>query len=156
MWAFIIIIALCFVGAHYYRKRINGLKNAEELHAEIISWNQFTGWRGQPGWKYYELIVRAENGKTYKITTDNSKAKKYKKRTDVTILVPPGALSAEEAAQSQEPVEFKQTLIPEHTAVAIKEAAEKPWNYWFLLISGIVFSLLFVTVVIGTIVDSLS
>ena len=45
------------------------------------------------------------------------------------------------------------TLVPSPTAVTIKEAAEKPWNYWFLLISGIVFSLFFVVCVIGMIVD---
>ena len=143
MWAFLLIIGLCFFGAHHYRKRITALKSAEELHAEILSWNQYTGWRNQAGWKYYELIVRAENGGTYKIVTDNSKAKKYKNRTDVTILVPPGALSAEEAGQSQTPVEVSQSMIPAPSAVTIKEAAEKPWNYWFLLIAGIVFSLLF-------------
>ena len=119
MWAFILIIGLCFYGAHHYRLRINRLKNAEELRAEVLSWNQYTGWSGRTGWKYYELIVRAENGKTYKIQTDNSKARKYKKRTDIVILVPEGAQSAEEAAVPNMP----ETPLSEH-AFFKKAAAE--------------------------------
>lgn len=193
MWAFILIIGLCFYGAHHYRLRIDRLKNAEELRAEVLSWNQYTGWGGRTGWKYYELIVRAENGRTYKIQTDNSKARKYKKRTDIVILVPEGAQSAEEAAVPHPPETLlsehaffqkaeaeghaaeveplrrsmqmldsmasvpmpqqPQYLVPKETAVAIKEAAERPWNYWFLLISGIVFSLIFVVCIIGALVD---
>ena len=193
MLAFILLIGLCFYGAHHYRLRIDRLKNAEELRGEVLSWNQYTGWGGRTGWKYYELIVRAENGKTYKIQTDNSKARKYKKRTDIVILVPEGAKSAEEAAVPNMPETplsehafFKnaeaegraadveplrrsmamldsmaaapmpqppQYLVPKETAVAIREAAERPWNYWFLLISGIVFSLIFVMCIIGAIVD---
>ena len=193
MLAFILLIGLCFYGAHHYRLRIDRLKNAEELRGEVLSWNQYTGWGGRTGWKYYELIVRAENGKTYKIQTDNSKARKYKKRTDIVILVPEGAKSAEEAAVPNMPETplsehafFKnaeaegraadveplrrsmamldsmaaapmpqppQYLVPKETAVAIREAAERPWNYWFLLISGIVFSLIFVMCIVGAIVD---
>lgn len=172
MFAFLLLIGLCFYGAHHYRARLAGLKTAEELHGEVVSWNQYSGWRGQPGWKYYELIVNAENGRTYKIVTENKKARKYRSRTDIVILVPYGADPAayaetglprpdsiirpldEIGSALNAPLPVSPVyLVPSPTAVTIKEAAEKPWNYWFLLISGIVFSLFFVVCVIGMIVD---
>lgn len=86
---FIILLGAFFIYAAYayYKKRRFYLHDAEELQGEVVFFEKRKGWKGQRNYPYYVLQVRA-NEKDYFIETDNSKARKYKKRTDVTILTP--------------------------------------------------------------------
>ena len=87
-------IFLLFIGgmfvyyANVYRKaRKFYLEDGRELHGEVLFWEKRRGWRGQKNWPYYVMKVRAE-GQDYYLETDSSKARKYKQRTDVTIITP--------------------------------------------------------------------
>ncbi len=85
----IILLGGFFIyGAYVYsKKRKFYLNDAEELQGEVVFFEKRKGWKGQRNYPYYVLQIRA-NGQDYYIETDNSKARKYKKRTDVTILTP--------------------------------------------------------------------
>lgn len=86
---FIILLGALFLYAAYayYKKRRFYLHDAIELQGEVTFFEKRRGWKGQRNYPYYVLQIRA-NGQDYFIETDNSKARKYKKRTDVTILTP--------------------------------------------------------------------
>ena len=86
---FMIILGGMFIYfANNYRKaRKFYLKNGVELQGEVVFWEKRKGWHGQKNFPYYVMKVRA-NGQDYYLETDNSKARKYKNRTDVTIVTP--------------------------------------------------------------------
>ena len=158
------IALICFWSAWHYRILCLKQRAGEELHARVISFETFKGWRGQAGWKYYEIIVEAENGATYKIRTDNTKAKKYQKHPeDIVIIVPEGervfgkltdspsfqrlaAQDSQTAAQfATEMTQIDQLINQDRsnypTAVIIKEDQKKMWQVWVLAIAGFWFTI---------------
>lgn len=176
MLALLIVILLCFFGAAYYRKLYRKQKTAHELHGEVVSFAEFTGWRGQSGWKWYELTVEAE-GKTYKIRTDNTKAKRYRKQKDIVILVPetelafavlteypqwqqlaaadPEGAAEVEAAAKRLDAKIASPDAPGYpTDVIIREDKKKAWHIWFLFIAGVCFTLLLILAILGELLVS--
>ncbi len=79
-----LLAALCFIGMAYHMKRRKFYqKNAKELHGEVVSWEKKRDARGNVS---YELEVLAEDGEHYHVTSYH--AAKYRRKTDVVILVP--------------------------------------------------------------------
>lgn len=171
MWALVFITILCFCGAWHYHKLYRRQKTAQELRGEVVSFAEYRGWRGQSGWKYYELIVEAD-GQTYKIRTDNTKAKKYRRQHDVVILVPEiepifgrtaehpdfrraAAQEPEGAAKTEQMLRQMDQMIARSdqcaypTQVIIREDRKKAWQVWFLTITGVCFAVLLVISVIA-------
>lgn len=92
----LVIIALLAAGAwfsayHCRKQQKFYNEHAEELSGEVISWDSRKVVKGRYRETVYELEIFAENGETYRISTSNGKARKYKNRRDITILVPRGA-----------------------------------------------------------------
>ena len=88
MIALILLIALCYYGAYsYHKKRKFYRDHGVEVTGEVVFFEKRRGWKGQKGWRYYLLKVVA-NGQDYLIETDNSKARKYEKNPQITLLVP--------------------------------------------------------------------
>lgn len=91
IWDFIVFTAMILIveilciknGISSYKQMRFYKENAEEAEGEVVLWNERSGRSGI----YYELEVEA-NGKTYKITTSNPKAKKYRKKSRIIILAP--------------------------------------------------------------------
>ena len=84
MLLLLILTALCFIGMAYHLKRRKFYReNAKELHGEVVSWEKKRDIRGNVS---YELEVLAEDGEHYYITVYH--AAKYRRKTDVVILVP--------------------------------------------------------------------
>ncbi len=164
MLILIILAAACFVGAFYYKRLIAQQSDAECLHGEVVSFQTYRGWRGQEGWKYYEIIAEA-GGRHYKIRTDNSKAKKYAKQRDITFYVPVGAVGDEEFVGGQSAAQYSNDLLqsaqmrPDNgtarpTAVYLYEDRKKKWQFWFLIAAGIGFSAMTVIFVIDALTRS--
>ena len=87
-----IIPLLSFYNANQCRKiRKFYLNHSREVHGTITS---FYEWVDQSRTykdydvKYYDIDVAADDGRTYHISTDNRKARKYKYRTHIFLLVP--------------------------------------------------------------------
>lgn len=139
-----ILAFLCVCGAVYYRRLYRSQQNAEELRGEVVAFETYRGWRGQEGWKYYELIVEA-NGKSYKIRTDNTKAKKYQIGSEVTILVPENDTPPIKTLPTEE------NRYP--TAVIIKEDQKKAWHVVFFWIMGGFFTVMFLVALISEILQ---
>lgn len=171
MWALIFITVLCFLGAWHYHKLYRLQKTAQELRGEVVSFAEYRGWRGQSGWKYYELIVEAD-GKTYKIRTDNTKARKYRKQRDVVILVPEiepvfgkfaehpdfrhaaeqdpeGAAKAEQALRQMDEMIARSDHSAYPTQIIIREDRKQAWQVWFLTAAGVCFAALLLIYVIS-------
>ena len=86
---FYVLAALSYFSAYHCRKqRKFYMQQASEITGEVISWNRHREDRGRYQETVYDLEVLAVNGQTYKISTANGKARKYKKRHDITIIVP--------------------------------------------------------------------
>ncbi len=80
----IFLTVLCFVGMAYHLKRRKFYQeNAKELHGEVVSWEKKRDTRGNVS---YALEVLAEDGEHYHVTS--YLAAKYRRKTDVVILVP--------------------------------------------------------------------
>lgn len=161
MFVLIVITAVCFLGAFYYKRLLRQQSDAECIQGEVVSFQTYRGWHGQEGWKYYEIIAEA-NGRHYKIRTDNTKAKKYQKQRDITFYVPVGTVSDEEfvgehqASQNDSDLlnqpqvqPFSGTARP--TAVYLIEDRKKNWQFWFLIVAGIVFAAFTVMYVVSII-----
>lgn len=175
MWALVFLILLCFFGAAHYQRLYKQQKTARKLHGEALSVQEYYGWHGNAGVRYYELIVAAE-GKHYKIRTANPKAKRYRKRRDVVILVPEiepvlmqfteskswqreaardpeGAARTAEALRQTDEKIFWDDTPGQPTHVIIQEDRKSAWQIWFLWIAGGCFSLLLILLVIAELME---
>lgn len=161
MIGLLILVGLCYYGAYfYYKKRKFYRNNSHEVQGEVVFFEKRRGWKGQKGWPYYLIKVTAA-GQDYLIETDNSKARKYAKRTDITLLVPEtlenplsAGMLAKYSAQAVTPEERSQveelyvrsaeiereiddvnTHMRTNLAI-IKEDLPSAGAFWFLLIFG--------------------
>ena len=83
------IAILSWVNAyHCHKQRKFYLNNASEVQGTVTSYNKWTSSYSKYSIKNYDIDVDAENGQTYHISTQNRKARKYRKKTDITLLVP--------------------------------------------------------------------
>ncbi|MCQ2407559.1 MAG: hypothetical protein MJ065_03410 [Oscillospiraceae bacterium] len=164
MLILILLTVTCFIGAFYYKRLIDQQTDAECLHGEVVSFETYRGWRGQDGWKYYEIIADA-NGRHYKIRTDNSKAKKYAKQREITFYVPVGAVGDEEFVGGQPAAQYSSNLLQgtqmqpvngtaRPTAVYLSEDRKKKWQFWFLIVAGICFAAITILFVIAALTSS--
>ncbi len=84
----LILAGLCIYTAYAYnKKRKFYLEHGREISGEVLFFEKRRGWKGQKNYPYYMLKVAAE-GREYLIETDNSKARKYGKQTDIVLFVP--------------------------------------------------------------------
>lgn len=113
-WMIWAVFGLRFVvGAFRYRKGIRQSGVSKAITGEVVSFQKYNDPR-QIGWHIYELIVEAD-GHTYRIVTDSTKAKKYRKRQTAVILT-----------HENDPV-----------SAILKEERPRMWKFWVLLIFGI-------------------
>ena len=83
------IAALSWINAYNCRKqRKFYLNNASEVQGTVTSYNKWVNKYGRFSTTNYDIDVDADNGNTYHISTQNRKARKYRKKTDITLLVP--------------------------------------------------------------------
>ena len=161
MIGLLILIALCYYGAYYYwKKRKFYRDNGREVEGQVMFFEKRRGWKGQRNWPYYMIKVSAE-GREYLVETDNSKARKYAKQSNITLLVPrdlenpltAGDLARFDAmaqtpeeksqvsqlyAKSQEmdrELDYANTQMRTNLAI-IKEDLPGTAGIWFLLIFG--------------------
>ena len=73
---------------HCCKQRKFYLNNASEVQGTVASYNKWVDKSGRCNTTYYDIDVDAYNGKAYQITTTNRKARKYRKETDITLLIP--------------------------------------------------------------------
>ncbi|MBR6420922.1 MAG: hypothetical protein IKS42_11345 [Oscillospiraceae bacterium] len=84
----LILAGLCIYTAYAYnKKRKFYLEHGREIAGEVLFFEKRRGWKGQKNFPYYMLKVAAE-GREYLIETNNPKARKYGKQTDIVLFVP--------------------------------------------------------------------
>ena len=71
----------------YYKKLKFYLEHGREVAGEVLFFEKRRGWKGRKYYTYYMLKVAAE-GREYLIETNNPKARKYGKQTDIVLFVP--------------------------------------------------------------------
>ncbi|MBQ8961682.1 MAG: hypothetical protein IJ071_10805 [Ruminococcus sp.] len=133
-----VIIILLAIGAWYsayYCKKQRKFYDmrSREVAGEVISWDKHIGSSGRFKETYYDIEVLAENGETYRISTTNPKAGKYKKKREIVLLVPcdPGgesgdtmeSLIAKERSGTITDQEFEQLCALREIKEAKQEAA---------------------------------
>ena len=85
--AFIAILSWCNA-YHCHKQRKFYLNNASEVQGTVTSYNKWVTKYSKYSTTNYDIDVDADNGNTYHISTQNRKARKYRKKTDITLLVP--------------------------------------------------------------------
>ena len=156
---FMIMLGGMFIyyAVQYRRRQQFYQKNGVELKGEVMFWEKRRGWQGQKNWPYYVMKVRA-NGQDYFIETDNSKARKYKNRTDVTIVTPEEqSMPAEvmrEYSDKPEMDEIQKKLcelndMSRSRLTMLKEDIPKPRQYMFIGTFGAILILLGILAAVG-------
>ena len=100
----IIVLFVIYTGAHYlllYIGSVNYIKvfnfiaerrfyrnNYYEVRGKVISFREYVDSNGINNQTYYSIDVRVRHGKTYHITSPDKKARKYRKKAYINVLVP--------------------------------------------------------------------
>ena len=110
-----IIPFLSFYNANQCRKiRKFYLNHSREVHGTITSFYEWVDQsRSYKSYdvKYYDIDVAADDGRIYHISTDNRKARKYKYRTNIFLLVPDQYDAVYENDTAERLVNEKQKMI---------------------------------------------
>lgn len=149
----LIIEILCVKnGISSYKQMKFYEENAEETEGKVVLWNE----RSSKDGTYYELEVEA-NDKTYKITTSNPKAKKYKNKMNIIIFAPKEFQIPEsvrnklqkDASEKFEQFEKLDAELKRTKLTIIKEDMRGIKNIRFSVIFGTLFLVIYITVIIG-------
>lgn len=134
------------------RKRYKG---AAELRGTVTGWNCFRGWKGSMERKYYEISVLTEKGPCT-IRTNSGKAKKYRRKQDITVIVSelPGVWEklARLSQNRMAPPSEWGYHYPQETGVLPAECRPRLWQCFALILLGAGFLLLSVLAFAGVIV----
>lgn len=116
-------------------------KDAAELRGRVLEWNCYRGWQGSMSRKYWEIAVETERG-TCIIRTNSGKARKYRHRKDITVLVPQltgvwEALAQLSANRMRPQSEWHETFHrPQETGVLLSETRPRTAEILALLALG--------------------